>query len=56
MASSDVAYYRRRLEAERELVRAAANAEIAALHEELATLYEKMIAALEGPTAQPQSG
>ena len=50
--TSDLAYYKRRLEAERELVKAAASAEIAALHEEIAGLYEKMISALEGPPAQ----
>lgn len=45
--SADLEYYRRRLEDERNLVRAAAHAEIAALHEDLANLYEKMIKALE---------
>ena len=47
--SADLDYYRRRLEAERELISSAADAEIAALHRQLAELYEKMIEALEGP-------
>ena len=47
--SADLDYYRRRLEAERDLARSAANAYVAALHEELAVLYEKMIDALEAP-------
>ena len=49
MSALDLEYYKRRLEDERTLVRTAASAEIAELHEELARLYEKMINALEGP-------
>jgi hypothetical protein len=49
--SADLDYYRRRLEAERNLARSAADANMAALHEELARLYEKMINALERPPA-----
>lgn len=47
--SADLDYYKRRLEAERDLVSKAASEEIAALHEELASLYERMINALEAP-------
>lgn len=49
--SADLDYYRRRLEAERDLARLAADAKVAALHQELASLYEKMISALEPPPA-----
>ena len=47
--SADLNYYKRRLEAERDLVSNAASEEIAVLHKQLAELYEKMINALEAP-------
>ena len=50
--SADLDYYKRRLEAEREMASSAANAEIAALHQELAELYHKMIEALEAPAPE----
>jgi len=40
--SADLDYYRRRLEAERDLAHSAGDADMAALHEELASLYERM--------------
>jgi len=51
--SADLDYYRRRLEAERDLAHSAGDADMAALHEELASLYEKMINALEPSTEAP---
>lgn len=48
----DLDYYKRRLEDERNMVRSASTADIAALHEELAKLYEKMINALECPPSK----
>jgi hypothetical protein len=48
MSSSDVAYYRGRIEEERERAKATPDAKIAELHEELARQYEKLIEHLEG--------
>jgi hypothetical protein len=48
MSSIDVAYYRGRMEEERERAKAAADASIAEIHEELARQYEKLIEHLEG--------
>lgn len=45
---SDVAYYQRRLQKERELAKAATNADVAKAHDEVAILYQKMLDALEG--------
>jgi hypothetical protein len=48
MSSSDLAYYRGRVEDERERAKAAADANIAEIHEELARQYEKLIEHFEG--------
>lgn len=43
MSSADVAYYRRRAAAERELAKASDRANVAEIHEELARLYEALV-------------
>ena len=43
MEPDDVAYYRKRALAERELSQSSDNAEVAAIHEELARQYEALV-------------
>lgn len=50
MSSDDVAYYRGRIEDERERAKTANDTKIAEIHEELAKQYEKLIDLLEGRT------
>jgi len=52
VSSTDVAYYRRRMEAERERARTATNPATAQLHGELADLYQKMIEVFEAPASR----